>query len=405
MTERGRLALVSVHTSPTDPPGTGDAGGMNVYLAELSRQLVRIGWQVDVLTRRTDPAQPAVRTLPDGVRLRHLDAGPADDVPKSELTTLVGEFAGAASDLAREARYDVVHSHYWLSGVAGLAVAAACGAPHVLNLHTVAAMKNAALAPGDTPEPPARLRWEADLVAASAVTVTGTAAERATLLQAYGADPARTVLVPPGVDLTTFTPQRRGAARPAGDRPYLAMVARVQPLKGHDIAVEALALLPSGRRPALVLAGEASPGHEAYLAALRQRVAELGLTGDVVFLPAQQRTATADLLAGAELLLAPSRSETFGLITLEAAASGTPTVAADVAGLAEAVADGRSGVLVRGFAPAGWARAVDALLQDDPRRTALGRSARRYAEGFGWPQVAASVDRLYRDVLGRRPAA
>ena len=404
-----------MHTSPLDPPGRGDAGGMNVYLQETSAALVALGWDVDVLTRRVASEQQEVRELPGGARLIAIPAGPADLVVKSELATLVGEFASAASDLARRRSYDVVHSHYWLSGVAGLAIARAADAPHVLNLHTVAAMKNATLAPGDAPEPPERLRWEADLVQASAITITGTRAEAATIEAAYGADPAKVLVIPPGVDLEAFSPRRTGAAvaelsaNPAVPSAtidvlrrggHLAMVARVQPLKGHDIAVAALAALQAEHRPPLVLAGDTSPGHQEFRDRLTASVIAAGLEDLVHFLPAVSRRATADLLAGSSLLLAPSRSETFGLITLEAAACGTPVIASRVDGLAEAVAEGRSGELVDGFAPDDWAAHIGALLGDQPRLRALGESAREYAHQFGWHRVAGATAEVYADLIG-----
>ncbi|WP_353650518.1 glycosyltransferase [Nakamurella sp. A5-74] len=407
-----------MHTSPADPPGRGDAGGMNVHLQELSAALVALGWEVDVLTRRVAAEQQEIRELAGGARLIAIPAGPADPVAKTELATLVGEFASAAGDLARRRSYDVVHSHYWLSGVAGLAIARAADAPHVLNLHTVAAMKNAALAPGDAPERPERLRWEADLVRASAVTVTGTRAERRTIESAYGAEPERVRVIPPGVDLRAFSPQRSGAvvtelaadpSIPAATIDVLrrggqlVMIARVQPLKGHDIAIRALAAIAPERRPPLVLAGDTSPGHQDFRDRLQAWVIELGLEDLVHFLPAVSRRSAADLLAGAAVLLAPSRSETFGLITLEAAASGTPVIASRVDGLAEAVAEGRSGELVDGFAPADWAGHIDGLLSDPSRLRALGESAREYAHGFGWDRVAAATAEVYQSVIARHP--
>lgn len=385
---------------------------MNVHLLAISAALVSLGWEVDVLTRRVASGQQEIRPLPGGARLIAIPAGPAGPVAKADLATLAEEFAGAASDLARRHRYRVVHSHYWLSGVAGLEIARAAQAPHVLNLHTVAAMKNASLAPGDAPESTERLRQEADLVRGSAMTITGTRAEARTIETAYGADPRRLRVIPPGVDLQLFSPARSGAVvAELADDPsipaatldvlrrggHLAMVARVQPLKGHDIAVAALAALPPERRPPLVLAGDTSPGHDDFRARLRSLVIDAGLEDLVHFLPAVSRRATADLLAGASLLLAPSRSETFGLITLEAAACGTPVIASRVDGLAEAVADGRSGELVDGFDPADWTARIDDLLTDPARLRALGESAREHAEQFGWERVAAATAAAYQE--------
>lgn len=404
-----RVALVSMHTSPVDTPGRGDAGGMNVYLEAISRHLVTQGCTVELLTRRTEKDQPDAVPLASGATLRHLDAGPPDTLPKVRLAQVVQQFTANVIALPR---YDVVHSHYWLSGVAGLAIARAGGAPHVLNLHTVAALKNATLAPGDEPEPEFRVNWEADLVRSSALTIAATHAEARAITSGYDADPDRIAVIPPGVDRELFHPDP-----PASDRVaprwcheieppalravlqrggYLMMAARTQPLKGHDVAIEALAALdPAVRRP-LVLVGDASPGHQAFRIDLAARISRLGLDGQVWFLPAQPRDRTADLLRGAALLLAPSRSETFGLVTLEAAASGTPTVASRVNGLAEAVGDNVSGVLVDGFAAPVWAAVIGSLLSDAGRLRALGASARRYSERFDWEHVAAELAGHYR---------
>lgn len=404
MGEHCRIALVSMHTSPIDTPGSGDAGGMNVYLAAVSGRLVARGLEVDLLTRRTSPDQPNSVLLPNGARLRYLTAGPPDTLPKAELASVVDEFS---DELASLDRYHIVHSHYWLSGVAGLALARASGAPHVLNLHTVAAMKNAALAAGDAPEPEFRLRWEADLVRASTLTIAATTAEAQAIRQSYGARPEQLAVIPPGVDRELFRPDGApagwfSALQPAGLRAavtsggYLMMAARVQPLKGHDLAIRALAAMPAVGRPALILVGDPSPGHEQYRGELDRLADRLGLAGQVWFLPAQSRERLADLLRGAALLLAPSHSETFGLVTLEAAASGTPTVASAVNGLAEAVSDGVSGRLIAGFDADEWASTIGGLLSRPESLVALGVSAQTYAARFDWSVVAAELAGHYR---------
>lgn len=401
-----------MHTSPVDTPGRGDAGGMNVYLEAISRHLVTQGCTVELLTRRTDPDQPDAVKLSSGATLRHLTAGPPDTMPKERLGQVVEQFTANVIALPR---YDIVHSHYWLSGVAGLAIARASAAPHVLNLHTVAALKNATLPPGDEPEPEFRVNWEADLVRSSALTVAATRAEAHAIRTGYAADPDRITVVPPGVDRLLFRPDRPAPDWLSGIEPpslrrvlarggYLMMAARTQPLKGHDLAIEALAALDPAARPPLVLVGDASPGHAAFRAELAGRIDRLGLGESVWFLPAQRRERTADLLRSAALLLAPSHSETFGLVTLEAAASGTPTIASRVNGLAEAVGDGISGLLVDGFVPADWANVIGGVLADPVRLAALGRSARQYSSRFDWENVAATLAGHYRRLAGGGPA-
>ncbi|MDQ2848339.1 MAG: glycosyltransferase [Actinomycetota bacterium] len=395
-----RVALVSMHTSPAAVPGAGDAGGMNVYLDALAGRLVGEGFAVDLLTRRTDPQQPEVEVLTSGARLVHLDAGPADEVAKSDLANHLAEFAAAIAELGC---YDVVHSHYWLSGIAGLAVARACGAPHVLSLHTVAAMKNATLPAGDDPEPERRIRWERELVLQSALTIAATATEAQAIRQFYHADPQRVAVVTPGVDRDLFTP----GGRPPGwlpeplrvaaeNRGYLLVAARIQPLKGQDVAISALAALDSADRPLLVLAGGTSPGYEDFRTELDALVESNGLNSEVWFLPAQSRPRLAELMRGAALLLAPSRSETFGLVTLEAAASGVPSVVPAATGLADAVRGGVSGVQVAGFEAESWATAIRRLLENPETLAALQVSARQYSAGFSWDKVARELGNHYR---------
>ncbi|MDQ6657042.1 MAG: glycosyltransferase [Actinomycetota bacterium] len=395
-----RVALVSMHTSPAAIPGAGDAGGMNVYLDALAGRLVGEGFAIDLLTRRTDPGQPEVEVLPNGARLLHLDAGPADEVAKSDLADHLAEFAAAIAELGC---YDVVHSHYWLSGIAGLAVARACGAPHVLSLHTVAAMKNATLPVGDDPEPERRIRWERELVLQSALTIAATFTEAQAIRRFYRADPGRLAVVAPGVDRQLFVPgggpprwlpERLGVG--AENRGYLLVAARIQPLKGQDVAIRALASLDKSNRPVLVLAGGTSPGYEDFRAELDALVESSGLAGEVWFLPAQSRQRLAELMRGATLLLAPSRSETFGLVTLEAAASGVPSVVPAATGLADAVRDGVSGVQVEGFDPDSWAAVIRRLLASPETLAALQVSARKYSAGFGWDKVARELGDHYR---------
>ncbi len=392
-----RIALVTLHTSPLEQPGRADAGGMNVYLVGVAEALAARGHEVELLTRATDAAAGAaeVGTTPGGVPVRFLRAGPLSPVPKASLPTLVPEFTRALRALPR---FDVVHSHYWLSGLAGLDAAAAWTAPHILSLHTVAALKNERLAPGDRPEPVERLDAERMLVQNSALTIAATAAERTAILSATDADPARVVGVPPGVDTALFHPTAPDV--PSRGRPFLVVLARIQPLKGIELAVEALSRIPAGRRPRLVVAGGTSPGQDEYAAGLRRLADERGVGDDVVFLPAVPRDEAARLLREASLLLVPSHSETFGLVALEAAASGTPVVAARSAGgLAEAVADRVSGVLLEDRSPAAWAEAVDDLLGDPDRLAALSASAAAHARRHTWAQTAGQLERLYERVL------
>ncbi|WP_368497907.1 glycosyltransferase [Herbiconiux sp. A18JL235] len=393
-----RIALVSLHTSPLALPGSGDAGGMNTFLLGVADALVAGGHEVELLTRATEARFGTAdeRRTPGGAVVRFLEAGPRASVPKSELATLAPAFGDALRALPR---FDVVHSNYWLSGLAARPVAEEWGAPHVLSLHTVAALKNARLAPGDTPEPASRLEGERMLARASDLTVTHTAAESEAVLELLGAEPTRVVTVPPGVDEELFRP---GAKAPG--RPVLLVLARIQPLKGIDLAIEALARIPSAMRPRLVIAGGVSPGHDGYAAQLRRRTGELGVDDDVSFLPAQARDAAADLLREASLVLVPSFSETFGLVALEAAASGTPVIASRTTGLLDAVADGESGVLLDGRDPEGWAATIAGLLDDPDRLAALSASAGGFAARHSWRRSAALLESQYSGAVTARAA-
>ncbi|MDR2348071.1 MAG: glycosyltransferase, partial [Bifidobacteriaceae bacterium] len=297
-----RVALVSFHTSPLALPGVGDAGGMNVYLSWVSRALAEAGWEVDVYTRATTPEQAARGCEPiGGATLRYLRAGPAEPLEKSALAPLAGAFAAA---MAAGPRADVVHSHYWLSGLAGAAVARGWGATHVQSLHTVAAMKNRDLAPGDTPEGAERLAGERRLALAAEAVVTVSEAERDAIVRAYGVDRSRLRVIQPGVDGTVFHPGPGPAPeslppalrRPAG---YLLMAGRVQPIKGQDLAIRALAGLPAEGRPALLVTGAPGQGHLEYAAGLRVLARRLGVEGDVVFLGPRPAPRLAELIRGA----------------------------------------------------------------------------------------------------------
>ncbi|MEZ0165334.1 D-inositol-3-phosphate glycosyltransferase [Kineococcus sp. LSe6-4] len=413
--------MVSVHTSPLAQPGTGDAGGMNVYVLELARELARRDVEVEVFTRRTGSEQPPVVEDPGGrggVRVRHVAAGPYEGLGKDDLPGQLCAFtAGVLHTGARhsEHHYDVVHSHYWLSGQVGWLTADRWDVPLVHSMHTMAKVKNAALAEGDTPEPPGRVIGEQQVVDAADRVVANTLAERDDLVDLYGADPAKVVVVPPGVDLGTFGPgPGRAAARerlglPA-DAEVLLFVGRIQPLKAPDLLVRAAAELlrrqPWRReRLRVVVLGGPSGSGTAHPESLAELVADLGL-GDVVRLaPPTPRAELAEHYRAADLVTVPSYNESFGLVALEAQACGTPVVAAAVGGLRTAVdADPSSGTgaLVPGHDPATWAGVLADLLDDPVRRAAMGQRAARRARGFGWGATAEATLEVYARALADR---
>lgn len=381
-----RVALVSVHTSPLAQPGTGDAGGMNVYVWQTAQRLARRGVEVEIFTRATSSTDPAVVRVAPGVLVRNVVAGPFEGLDKNDLPTQLCAFT--AGVLRAEAThepgyYDIVHSHYWLSGQVGWLAADRWAVPLVHTAHTLAAVKNAALADGDSPEPPMRAIGEQQVVDEADRLIVNTEHEAAQLVSLHQADPARIDVVYPGVDLTTFTPGDKGAARAAlgldPQVPIIAFVGRIQPLKAPDVLLRAVARLPEAQ---VLIAGGPSGSGLATPDGLVHLAAELGITERVTFLPPQSRDGLVAVYRAADIVAVPSYSESFGLVAVEAQACGTPVVAAAVGGLPVAVRDGVSGALVDGHDPSDWARALAGVLAAGP--AAMGRAATEHAASFSW---------------------
>lgn len=400
-----RMAMVSMHTSPLAAPGTGDSGGMNVSLLAVAAEIAKRGVEVDLLCRAV--GLPRVIDVGPGVQVHELAAGPVGPTPKNQLFEVADAFGESVARLAGYAtpRYGLIHAHYWLSGLATLPVALELGLGFVQSFHTVGAMKNRALAPRQRTEPEQRLRTELFLASQANAVVAASGAEVTAIIDDLNAPADRVWVVPPGVDVELFTPRRdensgvgvRGALAIAHGRPILAVVGRVQPLKDQELAIRVLAELHSlrGWAPVLVIAGEPAPGDERYAASLHSLAAELGVLDDVRFVGALARDTLADLLAAASVTLIPSRSETFGLVALESAASGTPVIAAMVGGLLESVSHDRSGYLLDSRDPSVWAQKIAELLDDRARLSRLSDTARHYAEGFSWAATATALLGVY----------
>ncbi|MBW0088994.1 D-inositol-3-phosphate glycosyltransferase [Pseudonocardia sp. KRD-184] len=395
-----RVSVLSVHTSPLEQPGTGDAGGMNVYIVETARRMAERGVEVEVFTRATSSEHPPVAELAPGVLVRHIAAGPFEGLGKNDLPSQLCAFT--AGVLRTEAHhdpghYDVVHSHYWLSGQVGWLARDRWGVPLVHSAHTLARVKNAALAAGDEPEPMVRVIGEDQVVAEADRLIGNTESEARELVELYGADPGRVVTIPPGVDLDRFVPGDRASARRAlgiaPDAVVLAFVGRIQPLKAPDVLLRAAAEMlrrdPGLRERLVVLvAGGPSGSGLAEPTSLQQLGASLGITDVLRFLPPQRGTGLVDVYRSADLVAVPSHNESFGLVALEAQACGTPVVAARVGGLPVAVADGRSGLLVPGHGSGQWADALRDALQ---RRDVLGAAAVGHARRFSWDRTTESL--------------
>ncbi|HEU4807462.1 MAG TPA: glycosyltransferase [Homoserinimonas sp.] len=403
-----RVALVSMHTSPVEQAGTGDSGGLNISLMSTATELAARGVEVDLLTRAT--SVPRTTQLSDGVVLRELAAGPAAPLGKAELASVADEFGEAVASVAGRpgSRYDLIHAHYWLSGLATLPVAIELGIPLVQSFHTLGAMKNSHLAPGQDAEPAGRLLAERYLANQANAMVASSTSEVTSLIDQVGAPAGRIWVIPPGVDVDLFRPDRGGAAERVREqfgiepgRPIVAVVGRVQPLKDQELGVRALGALNAlrGWAPVLVIAGESTPGDEAYLASLHHLAAQLGVGDEVRFAGALGRDDLADLLAVASITLVPSHSETFGLVALESAASGTAVIGYRGTGMLESIAEGRSGVLVDSREPDAWARAMVALLDDPSARSRMAETAREHALGYTWAATATALLGVYTSLL------
>ena len=403
------LAILSMHTSPLAQPGTGDGGGMNVYVRELAAALARAGVGCDVYTRAWSPDLSAVVDVEPGLRVHHVAAGPLSPVVKEALPGLVDEFTeGVRARMEGAHPADAIHANYWLSGLAGHALKHDLDLPLVSTFHTLARVK----AEGDD-HPRRRAEAEAAVMACSDAVLASGTVEAAQLASLYGADPARIGIVPPGVEHAFFSPGNRVQARRAlglpGGVPMLLFVGRIQPLKGVDVAVRALERLVDHPGAFLaVVGGPSGPEGQAEMERLRRLVTSLGLDAadtrgrrHVRFLPPQPHELLSTYYRAADVCLVPSRSESFGLVALEAAACGTPVVAAAVGGLLTLVEDGGTGFLVEGRDPAAFAGRVSELLSDADQAARLSARAARRARGYTWSGAAERLRRVYAEVTAR----
>lgn len=405
-----RVAVFSLHTSPLEQPGTGDAGGMNVYITQTAKRMAEQGTEVEIFTRATSSDVPPRAELVPGVTVRSVVAGPLEGLNKNDLTSQLCAFTAGALrvEAAHEpGYYDVVHSHYWLSGKVGWHARQRWGVPLVHTAHTLAKVKNAALAHGDTPEPAVRVVGEEQVVAGADRLVANTDLEAGQLIDLYGAEPSHVATVFPGVDLAGFTPGDSAVARAelgiAADALVFAFVGRIQPLKAPDVLVRAAAELLS-RRPGLrrrlvvlIVGGPSGSGLDRP-ESLQKLAAELGISDVVRFLPPRGGDDLTRVYRAADAVAVPSYNESFGLVALEAQASGTPVVAAAVGGLPIAVEDGVSGLLVAGHAPGRWADALESMATAGVRER-LAAGARTHASRFSWERTTESLLNVYSEAM------
>lgn len=399
-----RIAVLSMHTSPLAPLGGRETGGMNVYVREVAAELGQRELAVDVFTRRVSPALPEVEELGGGARLIHVAAGAPVPLEKEQLFDLIGQFAaGVEAFRAREgASYEVVHSHYWLSAVAGDELAAMWGGvPHVVMFHTLAEVKLRARA--SEREPEVRREAERRLVHAVDRIVAATEHERQLLKQLYGVPPQRVSVIPLGVDREQFQPRDRQAARRAlgldAAAHVVLAVGRLEPLKGLDILIEAIAEMTERDRVCVVIVGgdQRAAGERARLRAVAERA---GVLHQVHFVGAVPHAALGAYYNAADVVVMPSFYESFGLVAVEALASGVPVVASRVGGLTSTVGDGRTGYLVPWRCPGPFAEKLDLLLKNDDLRASLGDAAARSMEPYAWEAVADALLLLYGELAG-----
>lgn len=406
-----RVAMLSVHTSPLDQPGTGDAGGMNVYIVETARRLAEQGVEVEVFTRATSGELPHKVELAPGVLVRHLPAGPFEPMAKEDLPGLLCSFSTGL--LRVEAHYepgyfDLVHSHYWLSGQVGALAQDRWRVPLVHSMHTMAKVKNQLLADGDFPEPSARVVGESQVVGVADRLIANTQTEAQQLTELYDANPDAVAVVPPGVDLDLFTQgdqrQSRRLLNIADDANVLLFVGRIQPLKAPDVLLSAVSTVlqraPHLRDDLVVaIVGGPSGSGLAHPEHLDNLARALGIRDVVRFDPPAKQEQLAHWYRAADVTVVPSYNESFGLVAVESQACGTPVVATAVGGLRTAVDHNVSGILVQGHDPIDYAEALTRLLFDADERRRLSTGALLHARQFGWEQTAAATLDVYTDAI------
>jgi D-inositol-3-phosphate glycosyltransferase len=403
-----RVAMISMHTSPLATPGVGDAGGLNVYVGEVSRRLGERGLKVDVFTRAAGEDHTAVVEVNEHTRVIHVPAGPTAPVAKEELLNLVHAF-GACLD-TDIGSYDLIHSHYWLSGMVARGLKARHGIPMVHTMHTMARVKNSTLSEHQSSEPNDREQGEAAIVADADVLTANTPDEAAELRRHYGATTDQIRIVPPGVDLHTFHPcdqtQNRDQLGVDQEKQIVLFVGRIQPLKAPDVLIRAVAELterdPDRRdRLRLIIIGSPSGPDSEWSATLAPLARDLGVGDLVIFRPHSPRADLFRWYCVADVVGVPSYNESFGLVALEAQACGRPVVATDVGGLRHTVRDQVTGLLVPGQDVQAWAGALGLLLDDEVERRRMGARGAAHASSFSWSNTAAATLAAYGLALDR----
>ncbi len=395
------LAVVSLHTSPLAQPGIGDGGGMNIYVRELCSALARTGVECDIYTRADGSAPSATIEVEPGMRVHYVTAGPAQGLAKSELASTVAQFTASVLEHmgGPGCLPDAIHSHYWLSGLVGHSLKHQLDRPLISTFHTLARVKAATYGSEDPDEPIWRAEAEEEIMGCSDAVVVSSHVEAEQLEVYYGTDPARMRILSPGVDHAYYGPGNRVQARRAlglpSEGPLLLFVGRIQPLKGADIAIRVLGgvarAIPNARL--VVVGGPSGPSGEAELKRIRKLAVDLDLVGQVRFVEPQPHELLSTYYRAADVCLVPSRSESFGLVAVEAAACGTPVVASQVGGLLTLVDHGRTGFLVPSGEVEGFVDRSLEIIEDPLLAQAMAHDSARRARRYRWSQAAANLVR------------
>ena len=406
--KKSHIATLMVHSSPLDQAGTGDAGGMNVYVVESAKKMAAAGVNVDIFTRTNHPNLPETVEIADGVNVKHLVAGPFEGLSKEELPSQLGALTSSFMNYQKQLPndyYSLLHSHYWISGQLGWMVSERTGIPLIHTMHTTAKVKNLNLADDEKPEPQTRAIGEEQVVKASTGLIANTDAEAASLVSLYDACPDNVFVVAPGVDLQTFSPgSGKSAARIklniAPDAIMLTFVGRIQPHKGPDVLLRAVAEMVTHSphlkaKLAVVIMGGASGSGLNELEKLKVLAKFLKIEDVTHFVAPVKRDELANWYRASDLVCVPSYSESFGLVALEAQACGTPVVATAIGGLRTAVSDGISGSLVDGHDPKAWSAVISRLIAEPQRRLLLSMGAVIHASHFGWENTAHKTLEVY----------
>lgn len=401
-----RAAMLVVHSNPLREPGVGDAGGMTVYVRQVARSLAARGIQVDIFTRRDSYDASEIFEIYPGVRVVQIDAGDPS-LTKEEVPSHLPEFAANLQRFVdrEDICYDLIHSHYWLSGRVAALLRARWGVPFVHTFHTLGRVKNGRLRYGDREEPEARLHGEAKVIAEADAIVASTGEERDWLVDLYAAHPERIHLIHPGVDHRTFKPGDRAAAKKTlgvGSKKVLLFVGRLQPLKAPDTAIRALAHILSehpsfsGEIELLVVGGPSGSSGRDEVNLLRDLARQLGVDASVRFVPPQPHSQLPAYYQAADVCLVPSHSESFGLVALEAQACGVPVVGSEIGGLKSIVHSGKTGFLVEPGSSRAFAESAIEILSDETLALKMSRCAVMASSEFSWDRSAAELHEIYK---------